>query len=172
MVEILHVGALGASAVGVCCVALDGPRPRVREALLGLVMAAAMLDSVLSGADGGVLPAAAWGAITVALSLALAVRRRRSPEPARVTVMRAHAAVGGILMAALMLAMSARPAQVEAHHGAAPIALGAILLAAVAGYAVSAGLRLRSAHVLERVQYATMALSLVALGVALVWGAA
>ena len=44
--ELLHVGALGAAGLGTCCVALDAPRPRLRELSLSIVMFLAMLDVV------------------------------------------------------------------------------------------------------------------------------
>jgi hypothetical protein len=163
MAELLHLGALGAAGLGACCVALDGPRPRVREVLLSLAMVAAMLDAV-SGMH--LLPAVVWSALTVVLALTLALRQRRSPEPPAVTRMRVQSALGGIVMAGLMLVMAVPGPGAAAAHGshasAAPVMLVGLVVAAVA-IAAAALPQLRRGHLVERVQYAAMCASLLML---------
>jgi hypothetical protein len=159
--ELLHAGALGAAGLGTCCVALDAPRPRLRELSLSIVMFLAMLDVVTAA---HLVPVVGWSALTVALAMALGARRRRSTEPAAVVGMRVHSAIGAILMAGLMLAMSGGPVVTSgSHHGGSVASLVLPLVAATALYAAWSATRLRHAHLLERVQYVSMAVSLLLL---------
>lgn len=181
MTELLHAGSLVATGVGACCVALDGPRPRVRELALSVVMVLAMLDVVLAV---GAVPVIAWSALTLVLAMALAVRRRRSPEGALVSRMRVFSGVGAVLMATLMLVMAAGPAADSGHHhglssgavtagllvasGAYALACGIVMLHGHEGAPASGALR-RRATVLDRLQLASMSGSvlLLALGYAM-----
>ncbi|MFG6446177.1 hypothetical protein ACFXP7_12765 [Microbacterium sp. P06] len=159
--DLLHAGALGATGLGTCCVALDRPRPRLRELSLSIVMFLAMLD-VITGAH--LVPVVGWSAVTTALAMALGARRRRSAEPPAVSGMRVHAAIGAILMAGLMLAMSGGlVVDTGSHHGASAVSLVLLLVAATGVYAAWSATRLRHAHLLERVQYVSMAVSLLLL---------
>lgn len=159
--EILHAGALGASALGACCVAVDAARPRRREFVLMALMVLAMLDIVTGAA---VLSMVWWAAAIVGVSVALAVRRRRA-EPEAVSGMRLHAALGGIVMAALMLVMSAgHPSSAQAsHHGVSANGFIGVLAAAAVVLAASSVWRTRRGHPLERAQYASSAASLLLL---------
>ncbi|WP_159500738.1 hypothetical protein [Microbacterium sp. 18062] len=165
MGEVLHLGALGAAGLGACCVALDGPRPRVRELLLSLVMLAAMLD-IVTGAS--VLPVVGWSALVTVLAMALGARRRRTPEPAALTRMRVSSAIGAVLMAALMLVMPGGHGggAAASHHGSSATLVIGALVAASGVFAVSSLLAARRAHRLDRVQHLAMSASLLALAAA------
>ncbi len=180
MTELLHAGSLVATGVGACCVALDGPRPRVRELALSVVMVLAMLDVVLGV---GAVPVIAWSALTLVLAMALAVRRRRSPEGALVSRMRVVSGIGAVLMAALMLVMAAGTSSSTGHHGMSSAVVSAVLVAASVCYAAACGFLMPRGHagapasriavhravVLDRLQLGSMSGSvlLLALGLAL-----
>lgn len=130
MSEILHAGALAATALSTCCAAAS-PRPRVRDLALALVMLAAMVDIV---AGFGLLAPIWWAAALLAVSLVVVIdpRIRAGDDAGRPA--RAMDALGGVLMAALLVMMSpARdlsPAVASAaldahaaHGGATPVAL-------------------------------------------------
>ncbi len=163
MPEVLHAGALGASAVGACCLALDSRRPRVREALLALVMLAAMVDLA---AGLRLIPVVVWSAATLVLSLALAVRRRASAEPPERLRARVHASLGGVLMAALMLAMGGLHGG-SGHHSGSPAVFASVLVVAAVTYAVASVPWHGRVSIVGRIQYACMGASvlLLALGV-------
>lgn len=163
MTEVLHAGALGASALGACCLALDRERPRVREALLSLVMLAAMIDVA-----GGfrVVPVVWWSAATLALALALAIRRRGGTVSRPRLRARVHSALGGVLMAALMLAMGGVHGG-SGHHAGSPAVFAMVLVVAAVVYAVASVPWHGRVSVVGRVQYACMGASvlLLALGI-------
>ncbi|KAA9108065.1 hypothetical protein [Microbacterium rhizomatis] len=164
MTEVLHVGALGASVLGACCVALDRNRPRVREALLSVVMLAAMID-VAGGL--GFVPVVWWSTATLVFALALAFRRRRGSESREQVKARVHAALGGVLMAVLMLAMGGIHPQ-SGHHAGSPVVFAATLVVAAVGYAIASVPWHGRVTPLSRIQFASMGASVLLLGVAVV----
>ena len=156
MTEFLHAGALGATVVCAGCVALDRPRPGLREVLFLLLMTLGMTDVV---AGTALVPVVVWSAAILVASVALVARRRGRPEPAAVARLRVHSAVSGVLMSGLMLEMAhghvaAAPA---AHHGTSVMLLllgGSVLFVASAAWAM------RAAPWMARVQYAGLGLSI------------
>lgn len=177
MAELLHAGSLAAAGIGACCVALDGPRPRVRELALSVVMVLAMLDVVLGV---GLVPTVVWSTLTLALAMALAVRRRGAAEPEAVARMRVVSGIGAVLMAALMLVMSAGSTSATGHHGMSSAAVSAALLAASVGYAAACGVVMIRGHarppasrvavgrvvVLDRLQLGSMSAAVLLLAIA------
>jgi hypothetical protein len=102
MAEILHLSALLPAAVSACCTA-GAARSRGAWAVISaVVMLAAMLDL----AGGGVLPPLAWSVLLVALAMggavAARIARATGPDP-----MAAHAALGLVVMAGLVVLMAA-----------------------------------------------------------------
>lgn len=131
MGEVLHVGALVATAAGACCVAADRPAARVRELLIAALMLLAMGDMVLGG---GRVPPVFWAAgLLLAALVSVAPGRTRRGADRR---MRAFDALGAVLMAALLLAAHVPASTGLSHHGAGAIPLVALTLAGVALYAV------------------------------------
>lgn len=174
-----HLLALAPAAVGLCCLAADRRRARVREVAAGLVMMIAMIDSAV----GHLVPLVWWVALLLATAMALAASHRRSrlahgagSGPVRGTeaTMVAHAAGGMVVMAALLLAMATGGAAagawpgvgVAAHaHGGSGVGASAaeigVLGVTLAGVYVVASLVViaRSRSPLDRGQYAAMAAS-------------
>lgn len=131
MGEVLHAGALVATAAGACCVAADRPASRVRELLIAALMLLAMGDMVVGG---GRVPAVFWAA-----ALLVAALISVAPGPARRGAerrMRAFDALGAVLMAALLLAAHVPASPGSSHHGAAAVPLVVLTLVGVAAYAV------------------------------------
>ncbi|MEV8214070.1 hypothetical protein [Leifsonia sp. NPDC077715] len=146
MVEALHLGSMLPATLGACCLA-GGRDRRSATAWLGmLAMLAAMTDTMVLPAP--LLPAVAWAALLVALAIATAARtRQRAGDAAGARdahrTMGVHRSLQGLLMAGLLLVMSAHPraghatteATLSAHvghtAGAAwlPLVLGAAALA-------------------------------------------
>lgn len=132
--QVLHWGALALAAGGACCVAADVRRRRRRELVAAIVALAAMADVALGVR---LVPVVWWATAVIATALIAAAGRRDAPVHER--TMRATDAVGAILMAALMLAMSATgAAAASVHHGAAMPQLAPLLVAAAAVYAGAA----------------------------------
>ncbi|MFK4759844.1 hypothetical protein ACI3KS_02810 [Microbacterium sp. ZW T5_45] len=153
MLELLHAGSLAATAAGACCVAVERRGPRIRSFLLAAVMTLAMLDVVVGAR---LLPVVAWSALTIALAMVLAVRRRTVVEAADVSRMRVLSALGAVLMAVLMLTMSMGSFQ-AGHHGAASSTVVAWIVAASIGHAAWTALSLRTTHdLLARLQLVSM----------------
>lgn len=130
--ELLHAGALAASVVGTCCVAASGPRTRVWEFVLAVVMLAAMTDVVL----GLGLLAPVWWAAVILLTSMLSIIGPHGRRTAPPSVRRAHAmdALGGILMAALLVLMSGGAVSAGEHagHGVSSTTIaGAVVAASV-----------------------------------------
>lgn len=186
----VHLLALAPAGVGVCCLAADRRRPRGAELATGVLMLVAMADA----AGPALMPAVGWAVLLIAASLALVAthgrargRRAvaRAGEPGE-RAMVVHAAVGMIVMAALMLAMSVgSPAGAGAAAAgvagggsslgpsAGPHAHGgssvAVLVVLGAVYAVaSLVLAVRTRGALGRVQYAAMAASVGLMSAAMV----
>lgn len=141
MGEVLHVGALVATAAGACCVAADRPAARVRELFIAVLMLLAMGDMVLGGAR---VPAVFWAAALLAAALvAVAPGRARGGENRR---MRAFDALGAVLMAALLLAAHVPASPGSSHHGAGAMPLVALTLVGVALYAIGGVVLFVTAH--------------------------
>ncbi|ANF32566.1 hypothetical protein A0130_13600 [Leifsonia xyli] len=109
MVEALHLGSMLPATLGACCLAGGGDR-RSATAWLGmLAMLAAMTDTMVLPAP--LLPPVAWAALLVVLAIATAARTRprTGAAVAREThpTMGLHRALQGLLMAGLLLVMSA-----------------------------------------------------------------
>lgn len=188
MTDVLHLGALFPAAVGACCTV--GGRRGAVELGSALIMLAAMLD-LASGA--GIVHPLVWALVLVALAIVSAVRLRAgrrasgsagAPAEGRLrhrTAMVVHTSGGLLIMAALVCAMAGHAASrmyadsgmhPSAHHGSG-ISLGSLLIAvAIAGYvALSARLAVAAAARggrLVAVELGSMALSVVAMGVAAV----
>lgn len=116
MAVLLHAGALAVMVIGTCCVAASGRRLRVREALLALIMLAAMTDVVLAAS---VLAPVWWAGVLLLaalLSVVAAPGSRARPADRRA---RAMDALGAVLMAGLFAIMSGDTgaAAADGHHG-------------------------------------------------------
>lgn len=141
MGEVLHAGALVATAAGACCVAADRPASRVRELLIAAVMLLAMGDMVVGG---GRVPAVFWAAaLLFAALVAVAPGRARRTAERR---MRAFDALGAVLMAALLLAAHVPASPGSSHHGAGALPLVLLTLVGVAAYAVGGVVLFVTAH--------------------------
>ncbi|CAH0157137.1 hypothetical protein [Microbacterium sp. Bi128] len=141
MGEVLHAGALVATAAGACCVAADRPASRVRELLIAAVMLLAMGDMVVGG---GRVPAVFWAA-----ALLVAALISVAPGPARRGAgrrMRAFDALGAVLMAALLLAAHVPASPGSSHHGAGALPLVLLTLVGVAAYAVGGVVLFATTH--------------------------
>ncbi|MCC2032496.1 hypothetical protein [Microbacterium allomyrinae] len=114
MAELLHTGALAATALSTCCAAAAGPRARVRELALALIMLAAMADVV---GGWGLLAPVWWAALLVVVAMGSAVSRARRAVSSADRSARAMDALGAILMAALLLLMSGGTVSTGAHAG-------------------------------------------------------
>ena len=141
MGEVLHVGALVATAAGACCVAADRPASRVRELLIAAVMLLAMGDMVVGGAR---VPVVFWAAVLLLAAL-VAVAPGSAPRRGD-RRMRAFDALGAVLMAALLLAAHVPASTGSSHHGAGAMPLVAITLVGVVGYAVGGVVLFVTAH--------------------------
>jgi hypothetical protein len=141
MGEVLHVGALVATAAGACCVAADRPAARVHELFIAVLMLLAMGDMVIGG---GRVPAVFWAAALLAAALvAVAPGRARGGENRR---MRAFDALGAVLMAALLLAAHVPASSGSSHHGAGTMPLVVLTLVGVALYAIGSVVLFVTAH--------------------------
>jgi hypothetical protein len=141
MGEVLHVGALVATAAGACCVAADRPAARVRELLIAALMLLAMGDMVLGG---GRVPPVFWAAaLLLAALLAVAPGRARREGDRR---MRAFDALGAVLMASLLLAAHVPASTGSGHHGSGAMPLVVLTLVGVAAYAVGGVVLFVAAH--------------------------
>lgn len=141
MGEVLHVGALVATAAGACCVAADRPAARVRELLIAALMLFAMGDMVVGG---GRVPPVFWAAaLLFAALVAVAPGRARRGDDRR---MRAFDALGAVLMASLLLAAHVPASPGSAHHGAGAMPLVVLTLVGVASYAVGGVVLFVTAH--------------------------
>lgn len=117
MAEILHAGALAATVLSTCCIAA-GRRPRVRDLLLAVAMLAAMVDVVVGA---GIVSPLWWALLLLVLSLwVIAVPRGRAGLTGAVRATRAMDALGGVMMAALLMLMSA--GRTGAEPTTAPVA--------------------------------------------------
>lgn len=141
MGEVLHAGALAATAAGACCVAADRPAARVRELLIAALMLLAMGDMVVGG---GRVPAVFWAAaLLVAALISVAPGPTRRGAERR---MRAFDALGAVLMAALLLAAHAPASPGSSHHGAGALPLVLLTLVGVAAYAVGGVVLFATTH--------------------------
>lgn len=141
MGEVLHAGALVATAAGACCVAADRPASRVRELLIAALMLLAMGDMVVGG---GRVPAVFWAA-----ALLVAALISVAPGPARRGAerrMRAFDALGAVLMAALLLAAHVPASPGSSHHGSAAVPLVLLTVVGVAAYAVGGVVLFATTH--------------------------
>lgn len=111
MGELLHLGALAATAVSTCCVAARGRRFTVRDFLLAVTMLIAMADVGLG--IGAVAPIG-WSAILIVFSLLAVTTMSGRPVPRSARTSRAMDAMAGVIMAALLIPMAPR--------GGAPLA--------------------------------------------------
>ncbi|MGH1549662.1 hypothetical protein ACRAWB_11015 [Leifsonia poae] len=184
MVEALHLGSMLPATLGACCLA-GGRDRRSATAWLGmLAMLAAMTDTMVLPSP--LLPAVAWAALLVALAIATAARTRRPTGPIDGAARNAHRTMGlhralqGLLMAGLLVIMSAHrhadsaitaaatPAHAAHTPGGAwlPLVLAA---AALAFAAYSARLLLRpGARRLDRAEAALGGFAVAAMTVAAV----
>lgn len=150
MGEILHAGALVATALSTCCVAASR-RPRVRDLALAVVMLAAMVDIVVGT---HLLAPIWWAAALLAVSLGVVAGPRLPAGDGSLRSARAMDALGGVLMAALLVLMSAPAGETAArgapsasaavtahatHGGATPVAL-LVVTAALAFGLVAVGM--------------------------------
>lgn len=141
MGEVLHAGALVATAAGACCVAADRPASRVRELLIAALMLLAMGDMVVGG---GRVPAVFWAAaLLLATLVAVAPGRARRGADRR---MRAFDALGAVLMAALLLAAHVPASTGSSHHGAGAQPLVLLALVGAGAYAVGGVVLFATAH--------------------------
>lgn len=141
MGEVLHVGALVATAAGACCVAADRPAARVRELLIAALMLLAMGDMIVGG---GRVPTVFWAAaLLFAALVAVAPGRVRREGDRR---MRAFDALGAVLMASLLLAAHVPASSGSSHHGAGAMPLVILTLVGVAAYAVGGVALFVTAH--------------------------
>jgi hypothetical protein len=145
MGEILHAGALIATALSTCCVAASR-RPRVRDLALALLMLAAMVDLV---AGAHLVAPIWWAAALLIVSLGVVVGPRVRAGDGALRSARAMDALGGVLMAALLVLMSpggeaaasgapsasAAVTAHAAHGGSGPVALLVVLGALAFGAA-------------------------------------
>jgi hypothetical protein len=170
----LHLGALGTTVLGGCCLLANRRHAGgVRGVILSLLMVIAMADA----AAGAVLLAPiAWSGLLLAAAIAsLAAPGRRAGVDER-RIARAHGAIGAIVMALLLILMtgSALPAgavevAASGHHAGPASALTAAGIVGAAGYA-AASVLIRRARRVDRVQQASMGLSVLLMGAALVAG--
>jgi len=141
MGEVLHAGALVATAAGACCVAADRPAARVRELFISALMLLAMGDMVIGG---GRVPAVFWAAALLAAALvAVAPGRSRRSLDRR---MRAFDALGAVLMAALLLAAHVPASAGSSHHGSGAMPLVALTVVGVVLYAIGGVVLFVTAH--------------------------
>ncbi|HWH25053.1 MAG TPA: hypothetical protein VNT53_00200 [Pseudolysinimonas sp.] len=165
MLDALHAWAVVPAAVGACCMAADRGRTRGPEIVSSVFMVLGMMDMLR--AIPALVPVA-WTAILVVVGICLAVLSRlRTPR----TSMTMHAALGSIVMGALLL--MARPEMAlegdAAHHdgGSASLAFAFHLGAAVfvvGSFVLSAR---RGERLFARIQYGTMGLATLAMVVPL-----
>jgi hypothetical protein len=150
--EILHGGAVVASAVGVCCVAVPdrsaaaAPQRGAVHRARGFAIALGMLIAMIGAGTAGPGWAAPWSAAIVVLAFGSLLFGRRAATAERGMI--AYDALGAVIMAALVLVMgvgtsasvSAASASAAAgHHGAAPLALAIGLGVATLAYAGLSG---------------------------------
>ncbi|MDF2579149.1 MAG: hypothetical protein K0S49_728 [Microbacterium sp.] len=148
MAELLHAGALATTVLSTCCAAAAGPRARARELALALIMLVAMADVVVGW---GLLAPVWWAALLVIVAMASAISRARRAASSVARSARAMDALGGILMAALLLVMSSGTVSTGEHaaHGVSPSALvWAVVAASVlfAAASVHMGVTMRMPH--------------------------
>ncbi len=167
----LHLGALGTTILGGCCLLANRRHAGgVRGLILTLLMVVAMADA----AAGAVLLAPiAWSGLLLAgavVSLAAPGRRAGAGER---RVARAHEAIGAIVMAFLLILMTVPAAAAEVatsgHHGGPASALTATGIVGAVGYA-AASILIRRTRRVDRVQQASMGLSVLLMGAAVVAG--
>jgi len=113
MAEILHLTALLPALVSTCCTV---GAARTRGAV-GVISAIVMLAAMLDLTGGGVLPPVAWSALLVASAMGGAAATRIARASGR-GPMGAHAALGLVVMAGLVILMGAAPG------GAGDLAIG------------------------------------------------
>ncbi|MFT4305306.1 MAG: hypothetical protein QM604_00280 [Microbacterium sp.] len=171
MAEILHLWALAPAAVGTCCLAADGRRTRGRipELAASALMLLAMADAAGPGwiapvYSAGLLLAAAMTLVALRGARREGHRRRDRAELA----MTAHAAVGLIVMAALLLGMDHAAEASGGHaHGPSAAAVAALFVAGAAAYALWSGWEAARAHSpLGRLQFGAMGAATLAMGLA------
>lgn len=164
--EVLHGTAIVSTALGACCIAAERrARPaRIRDAVMAVGMVAAMVCTA-AGWGSPVL----WSAAVVAIAFAVLPFAERRGADDRLMV--AFDALGAVIMAALMLVMSAGVggglSSGTAHHGTAPLALAGGLAVAVIGYTgFAAVLTRRVRGVLARMRPLAMGGSVLLMGIA------
>ncbi|WP_345801642.1 hypothetical protein AAIB33_00665 [Microbacterium sp. AZCO] len=134
---LLHAGALGATALSICCLAASRPRVRMQELVLAVAMLLAMTDVVL----GLSLVAPVWWAAVILATAMLSTAGLRDRGSSRaVRSARAMDALGAILMATLLLLMAGPGAagdDAHAGHGVSSTALACAVVGASAVFAAA-----------------------------------
>ncbi|WP_460773468.1 hypothetical protein [Microbacterium sp. GXF7504] len=164
MTEILHLWALAPAAVGACCLAADRRRVRMPELAASTVMLLAMLDMATMRLVAPVFGAAAL--LTTAMALAAVRSARRRGRAHRADAMTLHTGLGIVVMAVLLLVPHAGTAASGGGHahGGDPAALTASVALAALVYAGWSGVAAIRRHPpLDRVQYAAMGASVLAM---------
>ena len=177
----MHLAALAPAGVAACCVAwgwrVDRRRSRTIEIVVAVLMLATMID--LSRSAPLVAPVV-WAVLLLlgAITLAASTRQRWSaaraaPRASVLAPVPVHAALGCVVMAALVMLMVA-PAQgagavVSRHHaeGARVSVLIVVIVIGVLGYVAYSVVALRRGTVRERVQSAAMGASTLAMAAAI-----
>src|SRR3712207_5131077 len=144
MAEILHLTALLPATVSACCTVGAARTRGAAGVISAIVMLAAMVD--LTG--GGLLQPLAWSALLVASAMGGAVAARPPRAPGG-DAMGAHAAVGLVVMAGLVVLMGGAPggpgpllAGEHARHSATGPLAGTVW-AGTAAYLAFSGVLLR-----------------------------
>jgi len=136
MTELLHAAAIVPATVGACCTIGARRSRRALAAASAALMALAMVDMAFGFA---LIPALAWSAILLALALgsAIALRFTGARRDSHAPSMALHGAIGLMVMAALIVPMSAgggiTAAQSGGHSHGGDL-LMPLVLAAVTGY--------------------------------------
>ncbi|MFT4212993.1 MAG: hypothetical protein QM626_14100 [Microbacterium sp.] len=171
MAEILHVWALAPAAIGTCCLAADGRRARARvpELVASALMLLAMVDAAGPGWVAPVYSAALLLLAAMALAALRGARRGRHRRRTRAELaMTVHAAVGLVVMAALMLGMGHASGVSGAHvHGPSAATVTVLFLAGGAAYALwSTWEAVRAHSALGRLQFGAMGATTLAMALA------
>ena len=137
MIDLLHVGALGLTACGTACVAMDRAHGHAPELAVAVLMFAGMIDGGMLHVVSPVL----WAAVMFVAAICLAASRRWRPAPASAHgtavagPLTLHMASGSVVMGALQVVMAGgnvggmEPA--SAHVHAAALLPAALLLGSV-----------------------------------------
>lgn len=191
MAEALHLCALAFSATGTCCLVVDRRKARALEVIASVLMLLAMLD-VVRGRP--LLAPVAWAALLISAAMILAaVRGTQVRAAARASAgaqgwgaaghavplaalpraaMTSHSALGMVVMAVLVLTMSAHDGSSDAipvprmsgMHGHSGVSVVVVLFLFVVGYAVlSLIVAIRGHTRRDRIQYAVMGCSTAAM---------